>query len=78
MKRFLVFLYMVLMFAAPAVAQQVVAGAAPTKEFLLGKTHFEKDTNLIRATIQKYDRTPVDSLLTGSGSTMDIPSLFLF
>ena len=38
--------------------------------------HFEKDTNLIRATIQKYDRTPVDSLLTGSGSTMDIPSLF--
>ena len=38
--------------------------------------HFEKDTNLIRATIQKYDRTPVDSLLTGSGNTMDIPSLF--
>lgn len=38
--------------------------------------HFDKDTNLIRATIQKYDRTPVDSLLTGSGNTMDIPSLF--
>ena len=38
--------------------------------------HFEKDTNLIRATIQKYDRTPVDSLLTGTGNTMDIPSLF--
>ena len=38
--------------------------------------HFDKDTNLIRATIQKYDRPPVDSLLTGSGSTMDIPSLF--
>ena len=38
--------------------------------------HFEKDTNLIRATIQKYDRPPVDSLLTGSGNTMDIPSLF--
>ncbi len=38
--------------------------------------HFDNDTNLIRATIQKYDRPPVDSLLTGSGSTMDIPSLF--
>ena len=38
--------------------------------------HFEKDTNLIRATIQKYDRAPVDSLLIGSGNTMDIPSLF--
>ncbi len=38
--------------------------------------HFDNDTNLIRATIQKYDRTPVDSLLTGSGNTMDIPSLF--
>ncbi|MBO5919051.1 MAG: DUF3108 domain-containing protein [Bacteroidales bacterium] len=38
--------------------------------------HFDRDTNLIRATIQKYDRTPVDSLLTGTGNTMDIPSLF--
>ena len=33
--------------------------------------HFDNDTNLIRATIQKYDRTPVDSLLTGSGNTKD-------
>ena len=48
MKRFLVFLYMVMLFAAEAVAQQVVAGAAPTKEFLLGKTHFEKDTNFVQ------------------------------
>ena len=38
--------------------------------------HFDKDTNLIRATIQKYDRTPVDSLLVGTGDTYDIPSLF--
>ncbi len=48
MKRFLVFLYMVLMFAAPAVAQQVEGAAAPTKEFLLGKTHFEEDTNFVQ------------------------------
>ena len=38
--------------------------------------HFDKDTNVIRATIQKYDRTPVDSLLVGTGDTYDIPSLF--
>ena len=38
--------------------------------------HFEADTNLIRSTIQKYDRTPVDTLLTGTGDTYDIPSLF--
>ena len=38
--------------------------------------HFDKDTNLIRVTIQKYDRTPVDSLLVGTGDTYDIPSLF--
>jgi len=38
--------------------------------------HFHKDTNLIQATIQKYERTPVDTLLVGSGDTYDIPSLF--
>ncbi len=38
--------------------------------------HFEKDTNLIRATIQKYDRVPVDTILTGTGNTYDIPALF--
>lgn len=38
--------------------------------------HFQKDTNLINAVIQKYDRTPVDTLLTGTGDTYDIPSLF--
>lgn len=38
--------------------------------------HFDKDTNLIRSTIQKYDRTPVDTLLVGTGETYDIPSLF--
>ncbi len=38
--------------------------------------HFEKDANLIHATIQKYDREPVDSLLVGNGVTFDIPALF--
>lgn len=48
MKRFLAFVYVVLLFVAEAVAQQVVGAAAPTKEFLLGKTHFEKDTNFVQ------------------------------
>ena len=38
--------------------------------------HFQKDTNLINATIQKYDRVPVDTLLVGTGDTYDIPALF--
>lgn len=38
--------------------------------------HFDRDTNLIRATVQKYDRVPVDTLLTGTGNTLDIPALF--
>ncbi|MBQ5803096.1 MAG: DUF3108 domain-containing protein [Bacteroidales bacterium] len=37
---------------------------------------FEKDTNLIRASVQKYDREPVDTLLVGTGNTFDIPALF--
>ena len=38
--------------------------------------HFDRDTNIIRATVQKYDRVPVDTLLTGTGNTLDIPALF--
>ncbi len=38
--------------------------------------HFEKDTNLVHATIQKYDREPKDTLLVGTGETFDIPALF--
>lgn len=38
--------------------------------------HFEKDTNLVHATVQKYDRIPVDTILVGTGNTFDIPALF--
>ncbi len=38
--------------------------------------HFNDQTNEIHSTIQKYDRTPVDTLLPGTGNTYDIPSLF--
>lgn len=37
---------------------------------------FNNDTHEIDATIQKYDRTPKDTLLKGTGHTFDIPSLF--
>lgn len=37
---------------------------------------FDRDTNIIRASIQKYDRPPADTLLTGTGNTFDIPALF--
>lgn len=47
MKRFLFFLYIVLLAVVPVTAQQVEGAAAPTREFLLGKTHFEKDTNFV-------------------------------
>lgn len=46
------------------------------KYYIKNTFHFQKDTNLIQATVQKYDRTPVDTLLVGSGETYDIPSLF--
>ena len=48
MKRFLVFAYILLLVAVPVFAQHVAGGAAPTKEFLLGKTHFEEDTNFVQ------------------------------
>ena len=37
------------LFLLPAllVAQDIVGAAQPTREFLLGKTHFEKDTNFV-------------------------------
>ena len=37
---------------------------------------FNDSTNEILSTIQKYDRTPKDTLLKGNGNTYDIPSLF--
>lgn len=38
--------------------------------------HFNNDTYEINARIQKYDRTPKDTVLKGSVHTFDIPSLF--
>ena len=38
--------------------------------------HFNDQTNEILSTIQKYDRTPKDTLLKGNGNTYDIPYLF--
>ena len=48
MKRFILLFYMVLC-ALPLQlgAQEIIGAAQPTKEFLLGKTHFEKDTNFV-------------------------------
>lgn len=37
---------------------------------------FNNETGEIQATIQKYERTPTDTLLKGNGNTYDIPSLF--
>lgn len=38
--------------------------------------HFDNETNKIDARIQKYERTPKDTVLQGSEHTFDIPSLF--
>ena len=38
--------------------------------------HFDNDSLKINARIQKYDRTPKDTVLQGSVHTFDIPSLF--
>lgn len=48
MKRNIFALIIVCMLPIVMVAQQIPVGAAPTKEFLLGKTHFEKDTNFVQ------------------------------
>ena len=48
MKRILILLYMVCSVVLETAAQDVQNAAAPTKDFLLGKTHFEKDTNFMQ------------------------------
>ena len=48
MKRYILFFYMVLsLLPLPLGAQEIIGAAQPTKDFLLGKTHFEKDTNFV-------------------------------
>ena len=37
---------------------------------------FDNETHRIDAVIQKYDRTPKDTVLQGNGHTFDIPALF--
>lgn len=46
MKRLLL-LFVAFLFAIPVFAQEIEGAAVPTKEFLLGKTHFEKDANFV-------------------------------
>ncbi|MBO5700682.1 MAG: M15 family metallopeptidase [Bacteroidales bacterium] len=48
MKRILVLLYIICAVMLEAAGQDMLKAAAPTKEFLLGKTHFEQDTNFMQ------------------------------
>ena len=47
MKRFMIAVAVLFLLPALLVAQDIVGAAHPTREFLLGKTHFEKDTNFV-------------------------------
>lgn len=47
MKKFVCICLFLAVFAFPLYAQEIEGAAEPTKEFLLGKTHFEKDTNFV-------------------------------
>lgn len=48
MKRFIVAVLAVCFLPFAMAGQNVGGAAAPTKDFLLGKTHFEKDTNFVQ------------------------------
>ena len=48
MKRFLIAVYILCLLPLQLGAQEIVGAAHPTKDFLLGKTHFEKDANFVQ------------------------------
>ena len=48
MKRFLIAVYILCLLPLQLGAQEIVGAAHPTKDFLLGKIHFEKDANFVQ------------------------------
>lgn len=48
MKRLLIAVYILCLLPLQLGAQEIVGAAQPTKDFLLGKTHFEMDTNFVQ------------------------------